>query len=271
MSQARYWILTIPYDNYTLPDACPDSIAYIKGQVEEGSTSGYKHWQIMVIFKRAVRLAAVKSIFGRTVHAEPTKSRAASDYVWKEDTRVAGTQFELGKIPFHRNDKTDWAQVRQLARSGSFDDIPDDIFVKHFSQLTRIQQWYLQPIAIERQCFIYWGGTGLGKSHTAWAEAGLSAYPKDPRSKFWDGYRGQDNVVCDEFRGAIDVAHLLRWTDKYPLIVDVKGSSVVLKASKIWFTSNLDPRQWYPNLDKDTLEALLRRFTIVHFNAPLGQ
>ena len=59
-----------------------------------------------------------------------------------------------------------------------------------------------------------------------------SSIPKDPRTKFWDGYRNQENVVIDEFRGAIDIAHILRWFDRYPVIVEVKGSSVVLSAKK---------------------------------------
>lgn len=70
----------------------------------------------------------------------------------------------------------------------------------------------------------------------------------------------------DEFRGGIDVAHLLRWLDRYPCCVETKGSSRPLLARKIWITSNLDPRQWYPDLDEDTRAALLRRLNITHFN-----
>jgi len=66
----------------------------------------------------------------------------------------------------------------------------------------------------------------------------------------------------DEFRGAIDIGHLLRWLDRYPVIVEVKGSSAVLKAEKIWITSNLHPREWYPLLDEATYLALERRLII---------
>jgi len=58
------------------------------------------------------------------------------------------------------------------------------------------------------------------------------------------------------------VAHILRWFDRYPVIVEVKGSSVVLSAKKVWITSNLSPDQWYPNLDVVTRAALMRRLTI---------
>ena len=35
---------------------------------------------------------------------------------------------------------------------------------------------------------VFWGDTGSGKSHTAWEEAGVAAYSKDPTTKWWDGY-----------------------------------------------------------------------------------
>lgn len=87
----------------------------------------------------------------------------------------------------------------------------------------------------------------------------------DPNSKFWDGYQGQDFVVIDEFRGSISISHLLRWLDRYPVIVEVKGSSVCFRASRVWITSNLDPKAWYPDADKETVDALMRRLTVVHF------
>ena len=98
-------------------------------------------------------------------------------------------------------------------------------------------------------------------------EATFDAFPKDPCTKFWDGYVGQANVVIDEFRGSVGISHLLRWLDRYPTIVEAKGSSVCFQATTIWITSNLSPDDWYPDLDSDTKAALRRRFTtVVHFN-----
>lgn len=123
----------------------------------------------------------------------------------------------------------------------------------------------LQPDAIERTIHVFWGRTRTGKSRRAWAEAGLDAYPKNSRTKFWDGYRGQEHVVIDEFRGTVDIANILTWFDRYPVIVEVKGSSVPLVAKTIWVTSNIPPQSWYPDLDRETMDALLERLKIVHF------
>jgi len=123
----------------------------------------------------------------------------------------------------------------------------------------------LQPTPIERTIHVFWGPTATGKSRRAWTEAGLDAYPKNSRSKFWDGYQGQKHVVIDEFRGAIDIAYLLTWFDRYPVIVEVKGSSTCLVAETIWVTSNLPPEAWYPDVDLETRNALIRRLKIVEF------
>lgn len=223
---------------------------------------GYLHWQIVVGFTSKIRLGGVRDVFGPW-HAEPTRSKCAEDYVWKDATSIPGTRFELGKKSFKRNCPHDWETIRDHAKRGELDNIQADLYVRHYGNLRRINQDNLAPIGIERDVYVYWGSTGVGKSRRAWNEAGVDAYPKDPRSKFWDGYRGQQNVVIDEFRGDIDIGHILRWFDRYPVIVEVKGSSVVLKAKTIWITSNLNPEYWYPMLDNMTKEALMRRLKIV--------
>jgi len=265
MSQGRYWLLTIPHHDFVPYQ--PPIVQYIRGQLELGNNTGYLHWQLLVAFKTKQRLAAVKKCFGASCHAELSRSDAATEYVWKDDTRVDGTQFELGALAFKRNCATDWAAVLDNAKRGRLDDIPPDIIIRNYGNLRRIAMDNLTPVAVQREVTVYWGPTGVGKSRRAWEEATLDAYPKDPRTKFWDGYRGQEHVVVDEFRGGIDIAHLLRWCDRYPVNVEIKGAATTLKATHIWITSNLPPQQWYPGLDNGTMDALLRRLNVTHMFA----
>lgn len=263
--QARYYLLTIPYHQFT--PFLPPNVKYIKGQLEQGSNTDYLHWQLIVHFDEKKTLAYVKRIFGDSIHAEATKSKAAEDYVWKDDTSILGTRFELGTPSLKRNCSKDWDLIVNHARQGQFNDIPGDVLVRCYGNLKKIRVDSLKPDACERQVYVYWGRTGAGKSKLAWEEATFDAFPKDPNTKFWDGYCGQQNVVIDEFRGSISISHLLRWLDRYPVIVEIKGSSCVFKATKIWITSNLSPDEWYPDLDTETKAALRRRFTkVIHFN-----
>ena len=262
--QARYWIGTIPIGNWIFPCPLPDTIAYIKGQEESGGTTSYHHVQLVVLWKRGVRLAAVRRMFPG--HWEPTKSNAAMAYVWKEDTRVPNTQFEIGTIPVNRNSPKDWDAVWVSASSGNLDAIPADIRIRCYNQLKRIRTDHLVAPAIERSCFVFHGPTATGKTRRAWEEAGMEAYPKDPRTKWWDSYRGQKHVIVDEYRGAIDIAHLLRWLDRYPVFVETKGSTEPLLAVTFWFTSNIHPQLWYPELDDRTWLALERRLNIIEIS-----
>lgn len=260
---ARYWILTIPQHCYT--PYLPDGVQWIKGQLESGSSTGYLHWQLAISLPTAARLSRVVQIFGRESHAEPSRSAAVDEYVWKEDTRIEGTQFELGRKLLKRSSQKDWETIWNDAKNGSIDGIPADVRVMHYRTIRAIQKDYLKPQALEKEVFVFWGRTGTGKSKRAWEEASLNAYPKDPNTKYWDAYQEQEHVVIDEFRGKIDISHMLRWLDRYPVTVECKFGAVCLRAKKIWITSNMDPRNWYPELDQETVAALLRRMNITQF------
>lgn len=261
--QGVYWIFTIPHHEFTpyLPSQCH----WIRGQLEN-SESQFLHWQFVCLFKKKQSLASVRNIFG-PYHAELTKSDAATEYVWKELTRVEATQFELGTKPMDRSSPTDWAAVCKSAKAGQLDDasIPPDVFVRCYHSLRRIAVDYAEPVGMVRSCLVFWGPTGTGKSRRAWDEAGCGAYAKDPRTKWWCGYRNQSVAILDEFRGTIDISHLLRWLDRYPVCVETKGGSMPLLVSKFFITSNLHPRFWYPDLDPETYAALERRIEIIDF------
>lgn len=264
--QGLLWLGTLPDPDRTWTPCLPNGVQYIRGQLECGE-GGLIHWQLFFTYSSKKSLGQVRATWAPFVgHWELTRSAAAEEYVWKAESRI-GEPFEFGTRRFRRNVATDWALVRQNAEQGLFNDIPPDLFIRYYSNLLKICSASLQPTAMERSCKVYWGGTNLGKSFRAWNEAGLDAYSKDPRTKFWDGYASQGNVVLDEFRGSIDISHLLRWLDRYPVRVEVKGSSVPLSATKFWITSNLPPSAWYPELDAATYSALERRLEIIEITS----
>lgn len=270
--QGIFWILTLPSSNPSTsawpPTELPRGLQWISGQKEVGQERGYEHWQVCLALSKKGSLRTIQGMFGTDMHAELSRSSAAKEYCQKEDTAVSGTRFELGSRPIQRNSRIEWEDVWNAAKSGELERIPANVRVSSYRALRTIASDYAKTEPMERICFVFWGPTGTGKSHRSWDEAGMEAYSKDPRTKFWDGYDSESNVVIDEFRGAIDISHLLRWLDKYPVRVEVKGSTKPLLATKIWITSNLDPRLWYPELDDDTRQALMRRLTITHFNKP---
>lgn len=179
-NQGIFWIGTLAFHTYTpWPDP---GLRWVRGQLERAE-SGFLHWQILIALPKKGTLSTCKGIFGREGHWELTKSKAASDYVWKDATSVIGTRFEFGSKPISINSKPDWDSIWELAKTGTVTGIPASIRIRSYGALRRISADYAEPIGMERTCYVFWGRTGTGKSRRAWAEAGLSAYPKDPRTK----------------------------------------------------------------------------------------
>lgn len=270
-AQARYWMLTIPAADWSPPTTLPPGISYMRGQKETAST-GYLHWQLIAYYAAKIRMSSVKASFCPTAHCEATRSDACLAYVWKEETRIEGTQFELGELASSNlRTKPDWQNIWTKAKGGLVDEIPPDVAIRYYGNLKKIFSDNQMPQALVRTAVVYWGPTRYGKSRRAWSEATFdphTTYCKDPRTKFWCGYRGQKHVVIDEFRGAIDIANILRWTDRYPLSLEIKGSSVPSTVEKFWFTSNIPPEQWYPDTDPATMAALLARLEVIEFTEP---
>lgn len=126
-ANSRHFILTIPHHSFT--PYLPPGVTYIKGQLEL-SASGYLHWQSIISTGKSCRISAVTKIFGTGIHVEPIFSEGASDYVWKDESSVVGTRFELGKKPFQRGVSRDWDAVRFAAQAGTLDSIPSDIYIR---------------------------------------------------------------------------------------------------------------------------------------------
>jgi len=260
---SRYYMLTIPRADWAVPSQLPDGILWMKGQPERGE-GGFDHWQIVLCTKKKCRAGAVKRKFTDTTHVEVTRSAAANEYVWKDDTCAdQALRFELGRLPLQRNKDKDWESIWTSAKRGALDEIPADVRVRSYKTLRQIEKDHMLPIAVERKVKVYWGASGLGKSRRAWYEAGMTAYPKGPTSIYWDGYQNHPNVVIDEFRGGINISHVLRWFDRYPVCVECKFGACILAARNVWITSNIPPTEWYPELDQATTQALLRRLEVV--------
>lgn len=286
---AMWWMVSGPVSKLN-EVTLKDGIKYIKGQQEIGKNGternpdGYHHWQLVVCLSSKQRLTGIKKLFPKEFHLEPTRSAAALDYVFKEDTRVEGTQIELGTPPFKRNSRVDWAQQKQLAIEGKLDEIEPQIFINNYRTLKQIRGDYatLQPRG-EVKTMVFWGVSDSGKSRRAKIESGYQdadgnllyenhrdIYVKTSSHKWWDGYNGQKKVIMDEFDGSIGINYLKVWTDPTgpPCSVETKGGVVPLLANQFWIISNKDWRDWYPDASKVDKQACRRRWRIHQFTMP---
>lgn len=261
-AKVRLWALTIP--GHLFIPWLPTNVSYIKGQLETGE-GGYVHWQIFAKTTNPSRLSAIKQIFGDTVHAEPTKSNAYELYVWKEETRVEGTQFELGERSLKRNCPNDWDAIWEMAKEGKLTEIPADIRIRSYTTLKKIAKDHMKKIPdLDDVCGIWiYGEPGVGKSR--WVRENYeNIYLKDA-DKWWDGYQDNENILLDDFDTFGEHAgHFLKiWADRYTFKGQEKnGSAGYIRPKNIVITSNFTIDEIFKNPKMSS--AIKRRFKIIN-------
>lgn len=237
---------------------------YMCGQLEMGENQTM-HLQFFVNFSQPVRITRITKV-DKTIHAEKVKVNNGADaYCMKEDTRVEGP-WEFGVRPIKRNDATDWERVRTLAKQNQLEDIPADIFVRHYGNLSKIAKDNLQiEDGEELRGHWYVGPSGTGKSSTARKEF-PNFYPK-LCNKWWDGYKGEPAVIMDD----VGLDHkclgqqLKIWTDRYGCILETKGGAITDKYQTFVVTSQYTIEDiWHG--DDATIDALRRRFRLRYFD-----
>ena len=94
------------------------------------------------------------------------------------------------------------------------------------------------------EVWVFWGATGTGKSRRAF-ETWPDAYRKMTNDKWWDGYHGKRQSSSTTSRALLCVYDFQLIVDRYPVKVETKGSTVELSATRLVFTSNKHPSEWY--------------------------
>lgn len=113
------------------------------------------------------------------------------------------------------------------------------------------------------------GPSGSGKSHMAMDGYDPSThYIKNLNEDWWDGYKGQEIVILNEFRGQVKFSELLDLVDEWPKTVKWRcRESVPFLAKKLIITSIKSPHEVYCNItnynDDEPWEQFERRFKIV--------
>ena len=234
---------------------------YTVGQLEKGE-NGTLHLQFFQNFKTPVRLAHYKKVLP-AAHCEPAIGDKAREYCQKTESRVEGP-WEYGVKPLQRNSKADWEEVYLNAKRGRIEDIPADIRVRCYSQLKKIEKDHLvvKDSNNVRGVWIY-GPSGVGKSRSARRDY-PDAYPK-LCNKWWDGYQGQKNVIMDDIgpEHKVLAQQLKIWSDRYGCILETKGGALTSTYENFVVTSQYSIEEIFGD-DKQTIEALRRRFKVIH-------
>lgn len=251
---------------------------YMCGQMEICPKTGRKHWQIYCEFTSSLRpKGAAREIDCDGSHMEPKRygnNEFMEQYCRKSKTAVAGTYFEEGE-KVSQGVRKDLKELSDSLIKGeqTVEDIliNDPIKVHQYGRtLDRAETVRLKKnVRTERTIGVWIHGlTGTGKSHYLKEEIkGRTYYSWNVKSIFQCGYKQQEIVVLDDFRGEIPFQQILKMADDTPFLdVDRKGlESIPFNSKKLLITSAKHPLEVFRHSlsETDRFDQFTRRFTII--------
>lgn len=243
---------------------------------KEVGDSGTPHLQGFIQLDKRRTIQSIGGLFPWHVEATRGTPLQASDYCKK-----GGDFIEVGTLCDQSSGTSKkeeyWKQVLELAKNGqmtALEEVYPGEYIRHFRNLHNIRVENLPQHGTEKRCIWLHGKPGCGKSRFAFGLDPDSTYAK-MANKWWDGYRDQKTIVLDDFGKDHKILgyHLKRWCDRYPAILEVKGSSLPATYDNFVITSNYSIDEIWAD-DTETRGAINRRFksynVISHHVDPVG-
>lgn len=266
---SRGWCFTL--NNYTNAELCQLDedlgVRYLIYGLEKAPTTGTPHLQGYIEVDRPVRMSYLKKLPGLQRAAmfmrRGTRDQARA-YCQKE-----GEWVEFGD--WHAGGQGARTELRELMEAVKRE--PTKV-LEHmesnpecYSRHQRFIEKYTTVLEKETtrefrkvEVTVLHGDAGTGKTRAAFeADPNLFTVNADDSFPF-DGYNGESTILIDDFYGGLKYHHLLRILDGHQLRVNVKGGSRYAKWTKVFITSNAEPKDWY---QKGLTPALQRRLTTV--------
>ena len=266
--RTRHWCFTVFQDKEKKPEFDEAKMKYLIVGDEICPDTGRPHWQSYVYFYNETSFKSLKKLVGNSAHLEVCKGSSTQNiaYCSKE-----GSFEEYGVKP-SQGARVDLDKIRDEIFTGkSVDEIcsADPIM---FHQYGRTME-RLETIAARKKWRNFmtegiwvWGRTGTGKSHET-----FDNYHPDTHyilmddNGWWDGYKQQETVIINDYRGHLKYEYLLQLVDKYPFKVNMRNKEPIpFMSKKVIITSSLPPEEVYCRRnEKDDLDQLLRRFEVI--------
>ena len=115
------------------------------------------------------------------------------------------------------------------------------------------------PFKTSENLWIY-GNPGSGKTY--YATHLYKNYFLKNQTQWWDGYRGEEVIILDDYDKPIMGHYVKIWADNYNSVGEIKNGSIALNFKVFIVTSNYMPRTLWPN-DLPMQYAICRRFRFI--------
>lgn len=255
---------------------------------DEIGEQGTPHTHVYVVFHNSVMFDTLHTRFyGVHIDKANGSNKENRDYVRKEgkwlddakhETNKPESFEEWGELPPDRTRaESQAAQIMQMVRDGKTNAEILEECPTAYSKMSYIEQ-ARQTLLQERfkdkwrdlDVTYLWGEPGVGKTRSIMEQYGYSNvfrvtnYDNHP----FDGYKGQDVVVFEEFRSGIKIQDMLNYLDGYPVELPCRYADKVACFTKVYLISNIPLESQYPNVQQEspaTWSAFCRRIHHVQY------
>lgn len=251
---------------------------------DEIGEQGTLHTHLYAAFKNGVEFTTMqRRFFG--AHIEGAKGSHAEnrDYIRKEgkwlddakhETNLTETFEESGELPAEskKAESQSEAILAMLEAGADNEEIIRQFptWMKHIKSLDAMRQ----TIVEKQQSKVYrhldasyiWGKTGAGKTRSIMEKYGYEkVFRVTNYAHPFDGYKGQDVILFDEFRSDLPIKDMLKYLEGYPLMLPCRYQDRAACYTKVYVVSNIPFHQQYPNIqvnEPETWAAFCRRFNV---------
>lgn len=193
---------------------------------------------------------------------------ALVNYCKKKESQAPETtfiEFGMGVGLGRQGFRSDLAGVQDIMESGgSLKDIVKaypSVYMKYSNGIEKALDFFDAPTEFrKRKIYLLHGKTNQGKTKFVFDAYGYKdIYKWNSTGKWFDGYNGQEVMLCDDVRWECDkdgrksflngrtCSWWLNFLDGYPVKVEVKGSTRWMISTTLFLTTNQDPATWWSN------------------------
>jgi len=260
------WVFTLNNPTELIDDVFDDSNGTVRFLCysEETGDAGNYHFQGVIHLNRSQRLSYLRKLIPRA-HFEQQRGTDAEAIAYCKKEGDPSLIHEMGMPIGEKGQRNDFLMIKKKIEDGiDVESIAKDN--NHFSTWLRYNKSlvaYKQLVAKKRTeihtVMVVYGPPGTGKTtwvNSEFTEIYWAARPNNG-SFYFEGYRGEDCILVDDFYGWYPQDFLLRLCQHFECRLPYRGGESQCLARNIIFTSNKRPWNWY----KNTMANFIRRVT----------
>lgn len=280
-AKSRDWCFTsFNLENYEKFKNIKNS-EYVIYQVETCPETNKKHLQGFIQFKNPRSMSGIKKLLkDNQIHLQTRYSTVenAINYCKKDDSRDNNYErIEYGNANMNDNKgkRNDLNEMYNMIKNGcTIDEIKEynpSAYIRYYKAFDRLYNDEQSKLCGEFKNIevnILYGNAGTGKTSYIMQKHGANnvyKLEKGNNDNLWfDGYKGQEVLLIDDFYGWIKYSKILNLIDGYKMMLEIKGGVTYSNWKYIYITSNESPEKWYK---QGLTKALNRRIDNI-FNVP---